>query len=102
MKSSRIKNSITYSLLVFFLIMKMAGLHALLHIDDKDHAPHCVICDHTTANNLTPAITSNLQDFTIEILEFTTLRESIKTYDFIALNNLASSQLFSRPPPSLL
>ncbi|SFB90323.1 hypothetical protein SAMN04489722_101221 [Algibacter lectus] len=102
MKTSRIKNSITYSLLVLFLTMKMAGIHALLHIDDKDHAPHCVICDHTTANNLTPAITPNLQDFKIENTEPIVQREIIKNYNFIISCTIATDQLFSRPPPFLL
>ena len=102
MKTSRIKNNITYSLLVLFLTMKMAGIHALLHIDDKDHAPHCVICDHTTANNLTPTITPNLQDFKIENTEPIVQREIIKNYNFIISSTIATDQLFSRPPPFLL
>ncbi|MEP5340887.1 MAG: hypothetical protein ABJL44_08225 [Algibacter sp.] len=102
MKTSRIKNSITYSLLILFLTMKMAGIHALLHIDDKDHAPHCVICDHTTANNLTPAITPNLQDFKIENTEPIVQKEIIKNYNFIISSTIDTNQLFSRPPPFLL
>ncbi|GAA3635815.1 hypothetical protein [Flavivirga jejuensis] len=80
----------------------MIGLHALLHIDDKDHAIHCSVCDYTIVYNLTPKLTPDSQDFTIENPEFSTRRESIKNYNFIASSNLASGQFFSRPPPSLL
>ncbi len=102
MKNGRLKNSITYLLLVIFLSMKMAGLHVLSHTDDKDHALHCTVCDHAITNNLTPALTPDSQDFTLENPEFTAHRVSFKNYNFMTSSNLASGQLFSRPPPSLL
>lgn len=102
MRNGKLKNSITYLFLVLFLSMKIAGLHVLLHTDDKDHAIHCSVCDHAISNNLTPTLTPHLEDFTFENLLFTTRRESVKNYDFIAVSNLASGQLFSRPPPSKL
>ncbi len=80
----------------------MAGLHALLHADDKDHALHCVVCDHAIVNNLTPAITPNLQDFKIQNTEPIVQIEIIKNYNFIISSTVATNQLFSRPPPFLL
>lgn len=102
MKNGRLKNSITSLFLVLFISMKMAGLHVLFHSDDKDHAIHCTVCDHAIVHNLNPALTPDLPDFTIENPEFVVQRECIKNYHFIALNNLSTGLLFSRPPPSLL
>ncbi|MCX2678375.1 hypothetical protein OOZ15_00330 [Galbibacter sp. EGI 63066] len=102
MKNGRLKNSITSLFLVLFISMKMTGLHVLSHTNDKDHAIHCTICDHAITHNLTPALTPDLQDFTIENTEPIVQGEITKNYNFIALSNLASGQLFSRPPPSLL
>ncbi|MDD7884487.1 hypothetical protein [Flavivirga sp. 57AJ16] len=80
----------------------MAGLHVLSHTDDTDHALHCTVCDYAITHNLTPTLAPDLQDFAIENPEFTVRRERIKNYNFIALSDLVSGQLFSRPPPSLL
>jgi len=82
--------------------MKLVGLHALLHIDDKDHAPHCTICDHATGNNLTPTITPNLHDFNIENTTQIVRCSPIKNYTFISRSPITLDQLFSRPPPFLL
>jgi len=83
--------------------MKMIGLHALTHDDhDKDHAIHCTICDHATIQNLTPVLIPDSQHFSIENTAFAIDRSIIKQYSFITANTIASSQLFSRPPPFLL
>lgn len=103
MKDSQVKNSITFLFLILFLSMKMIGLHALTHEEeDKDHAIHCTICDNAIIQNLTPALTPDSQDFSIENTEFVINRSIIKQYSFITSNTIASSQLFSRPPPFLL
>ena len=102
MRNGKLKNSITYLFLVLFLSMKIAGLHALLHADDKDHVIHCTVCDHAITNNLTPTLTPHLEDFTIKNLLFTPRIKNIKNYNFVIVSNLASGQLFSRPPPSIL
>lgn len=102
MKTNRIKNSITYFLLVIFFSMKMAGFHALSHSDDGDHAIHCDICDHAITNNLTPALTPVFSDFDLEHIEFIQNNEVSNTYDFIAVGTNSKDQLFSRPPPFLL
>ncbi len=99
MKVSSLKNSITYLFLALFLTMKMAGFHVLLHADDKDHALHCVVCDHAIAHNLTPALIPDLQDFKIENTEPIVQREVTKNYNFIISSIITSDQLFSRPPP---
>jgi len=102
MKNGRLKISITYLFLALFLSMKMVGLHVLSHTNDNDHALHCTICDHVIAHNLTPAITPDLQDFTLETVDFFVWEEVSKNYNFIISSTIASDQLFSRPPPSLL
>lgn len=103
MKQGRLKYSITYLLLVVFMSMKMAGLHVLSHTDDKDHALHCVVCDQAITHNFTPALTPGSQDFTIgDTTACLVKREINTTYGFIISNTLATNQLFSRPPPSLL
>ncbi len=82
--------------------MKMTGLHVFLHTEDKDHALHCVVCDHAIAHNLTPALTPDLGSFTIKNTELILQREITKNYNFIISSTIASYQLFSRPPPFLL
>lgn len=102
MKNGRLKNSIAYLLLVVFMSMKMAGLHALSHTDDTDHTLHCAVCDQAITHNFTPALTPDSQDFIIENTEYIVINEISKNYGFIISNTIASNQLFSRPPPYLL
>ncbi len=102
MKNGWLKNSMAFLLLALFLSMKMLGLHALSHENEKGHAVQCAICDHVIANNLTPALTPDLQEFIIENTEYIVRREISKTYNFIISNSIVSNQLFSRPPPFFL
>ena len=102
MKTSQIKNSITFFFIALFLTMKIAGLHVLSHTNDDDHEIHCTICDHAITHNLIPAITPDLQDCTIENTEPIVQRTIIKNYSFIIASTIAANELFSRPPPFLL
>ncbi|SHJ56275.1 hypothetical protein [Pseudozobellia thermophila] len=102
MLQGRLKQYITYFFLVLFLSVKMAGLHVLSHSDDKDNLVHCTVCDLTTAQNLLPAITPDLPDFTVNNFEEIYLQESNAEYAFVVNSTLDSDQLFSRPPPSIL
>ena len=102
MKASRIKNSITYFFVVLFLSMKLVGLHALSHTDDKDHAIHCTVCDFAITQNVTPVLAPDIQDFSIKNIEFVVEREITNNYSFVISSAITPSQLFSRPPPSLL
>lgn len=102
MESNRLKNSIAYLFLVLFLSMKVGGLHVLSHTDDKDHTSHCTICDHTVASDLTPLVTPDTLDFSVENTEHFVQREVIKNYDFIISGTITAEQLFSRPPPFLV
>ena len=102
MKDGRLKNSISYLFIALLLSLKIAGLHVLSHSDDNDHALHCAICDHALVNGMTPALASDIQDFKIENTEPVVRGEIIENYSFVISSNIASNQLFSRPPPSLL
>lgn len=101
MINNRLKNSIIYLFLALFLSMKMAGLHVLSHTDDNDHALQCTICDYAITLDLTPVLTPDSQNFSIENNESIAQREIIKNYSFVISSTIASDQLFSRPPPSV-
>jgi len=102
MKNGRLKNSITFLFLALFFIAKMAGLHVLSHSNEENHAVDCAICIHVNTNNLTPAITPDLQDYTIKNTEPLVQRAITENYSFISLSSISTDQLFSRPPPFLL
>ncbi|PKH52861.1 hypothetical protein CXF68_20115 [Tenacibaculum sp. Bg11-29] len=82
--------------------MKMAGLHMLSHIDDKDHTLDCTTCDYVISHNLTPTLPFNAIDYTFKEIKYITQVEKVKNYSFLNSSTLTSAQLFSRPPPSLL
>ena len=82
--------------------MKMAGLHAFSHSDDKEHVIYCAICDSAIMHNLTPTITPVLDDFEIKNIEFIVEREVTTKYKSVISNNSILREIFSRPPPFLL
>ncbi|WP_299780023.1 hypothetical protein [uncultured Formosa sp.] len=79
--------------------MKLVGLHALSHIENEDHDLHCVVCQHTTTQNLAPALTPDSQNYNLEVPVFFVKKELSKNYCFSISNTLDTHQLFSRPPP---
>jgi len=102
-KISRKKYTITYLFLVLFLSMKITGMHALLHSDhNKELIIHCTVCENAIAHNLTPSLTPNLEEYSINNVELQVQSEVINNYNFISSSVIASNQLFSRPPPFLL
>lgn len=83
--------------------MKMAGLHALFHEDEHDeHTSSCVVCDYTTAQNLTPVLYAPVQEYNIEQLELHIYKQVFVYHDFNVTSSIAINQLFSRPPPFML
>ncbi|MCK0131284.1 hypothetical protein MWU59_07160 [Flavobacteriaceae bacterium F08102] len=100
MNNRRLKYSITYFLLGLFLITKLTSLHVLGHADDKEHIVHCLICDQVIAHNLTPALTPDLEVYTIKPLEIIAQKEILPSYSFVISNVISTDQLFSRPPPA--
>ena len=104
MKIARLKNSVTYLLLILFISMKMAGLHALAHADDSsdhDHAIHCLICDQALVNNFIPVLASDIQDFCIENTEAIIQQEISDNYSAVVSRTISKDQLICRPPPFL-
>ena len=96
------KNSITYFFIILFLSLKMVGLHALTHNEDKDQDLHCEVCDYATIYNVTPALNPEAQEFYVENTELVIFKDNLNDYSFVAPNTITSSQLLSRPPPFLL
>lgn len=96
------KNSITYFFIILFLSLKMVGLHALTHDEDKDQELHCEVCDYATINNVIPILTPEAQEFYIENTELVIVRDNLNAYSFVTHKTITSSQLLSRPPPFLL
>ncbi|WP_027413855.1 hypothetical protein ACSTS3_12200 [Aquimarina muelleri] len=77
----------------------MAGLHVFSHTSEEKNGVNCAICIHVNTNNLTLVIAHDLQDFEINNAEYLYPKDITKTYSFIISNEIASNQLFSRPPP---
>jgi hypothetical protein len=97
MKVNVLKYNIACFFLILFLSLKMVGLHALSH--DDDHDTPCQICSHAFINNLIPALTPESVSFSLENTELVFNHVIITGYHFKISNTIATSQLFSRPPP---
>ncbi len=94
------KHFISLFFIALFLLFKVAGLHVLSHdVDDLD-IEHCEVCHITISANFTPILGTNT---TIVPQKQYLLSEqkllSLVPY-FIYSDQLLSSYLFARPPPS--
>jgi len=82
--------------------MKLGGLHAISHIEDKDHAKHCTVCHHSIVNDLTPTLNPEIQNFSLENVEVFVKIEISKDYHSLVLSTVESNELLPRPPPFLV
>ncbi|NIJ46550.1 hypothetical protein FHR24_003039 [Wenyingzhuangia heitensis] len=81
--------------------MKIAGLHALIHIDDE-HEEQCVVCEYAISYNLIPILSPDVEDFSVENTDLVVCEKKTIDYIFSFLTTITTDQLFSRPPPFLL
>lgn len=102
MRLGYIKNYIVFMFLAIFFMMKMAGLHSLVHEDDKDHYAHCVVCDHLLKSHDNPETLLSNTEFTFLAIEPIPQGEILKDYGFLVNGVLTIGQLFSRPPPNFI
>ncbi|WP_421823824.1 hypothetical protein [Flagellimonas oceanensis] len=102
MKQSRLFNSLTYALLALFLATKLVGLHVISHHDDSDgYIDHCAICHNIASDSHAPGILSDTNESVSEPIEIAFQKEIESDYFFQVSGTLATSQLFSRPPPAI-
>lgn len=101
MNVSAIKHSISCFLLVLFLSMKLVGLHTFCHSDDNHDEP-CKICEFAITYNLTPILSLESHEFSIETFENVNNNLVTINYNLLVSNTITTSNLFSRPPPSLI
>lgn len=99
-KGIYLKNIIAQFLLVLFISTKMISLHVFLHEDEKEEAPHCIVCDHVLINNhLTPVIPIDGGEITFKSIAVFVARDCNIHYQDAYVASTVPSQLFSRPPP---
>lgn len=102
MKQNRLLNSVTYAFLVLFLATKLVGLHALTHHDDKeDYMDHCAICHNIASDTHAPGILNDSLEPLAKNIEFVLQKEIGSEYNFQVSSSIATSLLFSRPPPAV-
>ncbi|MBW8199672.1 hypothetical protein [Flagellimonas abyssi] len=102
MKNSRFLNSITFAFLALFLATKLVGLHVLTHHDDTEgYLDHCAICHNIASDTHTPGILTDSHEPISEQIEIAVQQNIDSKYDFQVSGTLTTSQLFSRPPPTI-
>ena len=101
MKQNRYRNNISYILLALFLATKLVGLHVITHSHDKDYLDHCAICHNIASDTHAPGILTDSTEPISEQIEIAVQKKVDSKYDFQVSGTLATSQLFSRPPPTI-
>ena len=94
-----IRNSIVYSFATIFILMKVAGLHALSHDDTDSNIIHCGLCDITLTNNHSPILAPNSIEYKPENAGLNIQENTLQEYQSIFCSTDIPNHLFSRPPP---
>ncbi|TVZ09808.1 hypothetical protein JM80_2340 [Cellulophaga sp. RHA_52] len=102
MKIYQFKNSITYVLLAFFIVIKIAGLHSISHINehtiDGDHH-ECTICDYINTHNTIPVVPTQEAYTKTCITTYNPVKKIQVSYNNQYFKTESNTLLFSRPPP---
>lgn len=97
------KNSISLFYIVFILLVKVVGLHALSHDDDhEDHMQHCELCDISTVFNFIPLLDAESVHIPKTNYFVVAQSDNNKLLDVAFNNKHLSSYLQTRPPPQFL
>lgn len=99
MQQVYVKQGIGLLFLTIFLMVKMAGLHVLVHDEDRNHYAHCVVGDLIVKTQHSPELFPSEADFEVLIVRSNPTNQISQEYRFLSVGILASSQLFCRPPP---
>ncbi len=86
--------------LIFFISIKLVGLHSLKHFEESDHKNDCDICEYALTSNKVPSIV----DEPVGVEAFVIHNHgkplfSRYSYDFT--QNHIDSCFFGRPPPTV-
>lgn len=88
-------------MIAVFLTMKLAGLHAIFHSDEKEGGK-CDICEYSLVHSATPAIPQIEPQihFETQKVEFFVRRTITNFYNVAKYTSLTYTHSFSRPPPT--
>ncbi|KJD34491.1 hypothetical protein PK35_01465 [Tamlana nanhaiensis] len=85
--------------LIFFISVKLCGLHALAHDNDFDNQDHCNLCEYViVANSALFVCNGTYTSLQYDRVDF--CNKLIGTYTFQYEPNHTNYTLFCRPPPA--
>lgn len=94
------KKHIASFLLIFFISIKLIGLHALTHHHDDEHHEDCDICEFVFISNTTPVLTNATVLFE-PLIQHSYNQQLFYEYSYFYTKIHTSGTLFGRPPPTV-
>ena len=87
--------------LIFFISIKLIGLHSFTHIEEADHDNDCVYC-HVIDNNKEASAILVLNEISAtELYQHQFNLQPFFEYDYTYTQTFLSTILFGRPPPTI-
>jgi len=86
--------------LIFFISIKLVGLHSLKHFEESDHKNDCDICEYVITSNKVPSIIeepAGLEAF----VDHDHDKPSFSGYSYDFTQKYIDSCFFGRPPPTV-
>jgi hypothetical protein len=84
--------------LAFFIFIKTAGLHTILHSNDDLDSKECEICEFVDTSNNSPHVANEQISFE-PYIQHNYNNKVFYKYTFQFVQNQIDTSLFSRPPP---
>lgn len=94
----KFKQHISLFFLIFFISLKLVGLHEFTHAEEEYH-DNCDICEYVITSNTTPVIICEkiiIEQPTQQIYN----RFIFFEYGYLFTQNQIGTTLFCRPPPT--
>lgn len=93
----KLKQHIVLFFLVFFILIKISGLHAFIHLENVTEK-ECDVCEYAIHANNTAFLVKNLISVTHIIIN-NYKEPSCYGYLYLFVKNYTDNSLFCRPPP---
>jgi len=96
--ANRVKNNLSWVFLTAFILIKVAGLHGIVHSDDVDDTQDCIWCHLAGTDEKTPLISSS-NTFEIEEPVLQEHHFIISNYSSLATEKTPFCLIYNKPPP---
>ena len=94
------KQHIVLFFLIFFISLKLVGLHSLDHFEETGHVNDCDVCEYVLTSNEVPFLPEEPTIVEL-VIAHNYYKKEFTSYSYMYTQHYIYSSFFGRPPPSV-